>query len=67
MVQGENVELTNREFELLHTLMRNKNIVLTREKLLNEVCGYDYVARRISLMCMCGICGRRLTIILELS
>jgi DNA-binding response OmpR family regulator len=42
-VQGENVELTNREFELLHTLMRNKNIVLTREKLLNEVCGYDYV------------------------
>ena len=41
-VQGENVELTNREFELLHTLMRNKNIVLTREKLLNEVCGYDY-------------------------
>lgn len=42
-VQGKNVELTNREFELLHTLMRNKNIVLTREKLLNEVCGYDYV------------------------
>lgn len=42
-VQGENVELTNREFELLHTLMRNKNIVLTRERLLNEVCGYDYV------------------------
>ena len=42
-VQGENVELTNREFELLHTLMRNKNIVLTQEKLLNEVCGYDYV------------------------
>ena len=44
-VQGENVELTNREFELLHTLMRNKNIVLTREKLLNEVCGYDYVGK----------------------
>ena len=37
------LKLTNREFELLHTLMRNKNIVLTREKLLNEVCGYDYV------------------------
>lgn len=42
-VNGEAVELTNREFELLHTLMKNKNIVLDREKLMNEVCGYDYV------------------------
>ena len=35
--------LTNREFVLLQTLMENKNIVLNREKLLNDVCGYDYV------------------------
>ena len=42
-VNGEIVELTNREFELLHMLMRNKNIVLDREKLMNEVCGYDYI------------------------
>lgn len=42
-VNGENVELTNREFELLHTLMKNKNIVMDREKLMNEVCGYDYI------------------------
>lgn len=42
-IQGENVELTNREFELLHTLMKNKNIVMDREKLMNEVCGYDYI------------------------
>lgn len=42
-VHGQEVELTNREFELLHTLMLNKNIVLQREKLLNEVCGYDYM------------------------
>lgn len=42
-VHGQEVELTNREFELLHTLMINKNIVLHREKLLNEVCGYDYL------------------------
>lgn len=42
-VNGENIELTNREFELLHTLMRNKNIVMDREKLMNEVCGYDYM------------------------
>lgn len=42
-VKGEIVELTNREFVLLHTLMENKNIVLGREKLLNDVCGYDYI------------------------
>ena len=42
-VNDEEVELTNREFVLLQTLMENKNIVLNREKLLNDVCGYDYV------------------------
>ncbi len=42
-VNGEAVELTNREFELLRMLMKNKNIVLDREKLMNEVCGYDYI------------------------
>lgn len=42
-VAGEPVELTNREFELLHTLMENKNIVMDREKLMNIVCGYEYV------------------------
>lgn len=42
-VNGELIELTNREFELLHTLMKNKNIVLSREKLMNTVCGYDYI------------------------
>lgn len=43
IVNGENVELTNREFELLHTLMENKNIVMDRDKLMNIVCGYDYI------------------------
>ncbi len=42
-VNGEVVELTNREFELLRMLMKNKNIVLDRDKLMNEVCGYDYI------------------------
>lgn len=42
-VQGNPVELTNREFELLKALMKNKNIVLDRDKLMNDVCGYDYV------------------------
>lgn len=40
--QGEEIELTHREYELLKTLLLNKNIVLDREKLLNMVCGYDY-------------------------
>ena len=42
-VRGEPVELTNREFELLRHLMQNKNLVLSRERLLNEICVYDYV------------------------
>ena len=42
-VNGDSIELTNREFELLRVLMKNKNIVLDREKLMNEVCGYDYI------------------------
>ena len=42
-VKDENIELTGREFELLKVLLQNKNIVLNREKLLEEVCGYDYM------------------------
>lgn len=37
------VELTNREFMMLQILLENKNIVLTREVLIEKVCGYDYV------------------------
>ena len=37
------IELTNREFMLLQILMENKNIVLTRDVLMEKVCGYDYV------------------------
>lgn len=40
---GEVVELTFREFELLRELLENKNIVLSRDTLLEKVCGYDYV------------------------
>ncbi|MCI8610125.1 MAG: response regulator transcription factor [Firmicutes bacterium] len=39
----EIIELTNREYELIHTLMKHKNIVMDREKLMNTVCGYNYV------------------------
>lgn len=36
------IELTQKEFELLHVLLINKGIVLTRQKLLNLVWGEDY-------------------------
>jgi two-component system response regulator MprA len=40
--RGErNVELTQREFELLEYLMRNERIVVPRQRLLEEVWGYD--------------------------
>jgi two-component system, OmpR family, response regulator MprA len=35
------IELTNREFELLEFLMRNERLVVSRERLLEEVWGYD--------------------------
>lgn len=42
-VAGETVELTKKEYELLLFLVKNKNIVLTREQILNEVWGYSYI------------------------
>ena len=42
-VGGADVELTMREFEVLRVLMENKDIVLTREKIANLACGYDYM------------------------
>jgi two-component system response regulator MprA len=38
------IELTNREFELLEYLMRNEKLVVSRERLLEEVWGYDPLA-----------------------
>lgn len=35
------IELTKREFELLEYLMRNQRLVISRERLLEEVWGYD--------------------------
>jgi len=36
------VELTNQEFELLEVLINNRNIALSREKLIELAWGYDY-------------------------
>jgi two-component system, OmpR family, response regulator MprA len=41
---GREIELTNREFELLEYLMRNERLVVSRERLLDEVWGYDPMA-----------------------
>lgn len=40
---SEPIELTHREFELLKVLLENKNIVISRDTLLDKVCGYDYM------------------------
>ena len=40
-VDGEAVRLTRREFELLQYLVRNKNRVVSRERLLERVWGYE--------------------------
>ena len=40
---GVPVELTAKEFSLLQTLMQNKNIVMSRDTLLADVWGYDYL------------------------
>lgn len=39
---GQHVELTKKEYELLKYLLDNKNIALDREKILEKVWGYDY-------------------------
>lgn len=39
---GEKKELTKKEFDLLAYLLENQGIVLTREKILNNVWGFDF-------------------------
>lgn len=39
---GKKVLLTYKEFKLLSLLMKNKNIVFTRDKLMSEIWGIDY-------------------------
>lgn len=42
-VDGRGVELTRREFDLLHYLLENKGKVISRESLLDNVLGFDFV------------------------
>ncbi len=41
-VEGKDVELSYKEFELLTYFMENKGVALSREKILNSVWDYDY-------------------------
>ncbi len=41
--EGNTIELTKREFDLLAYLMENVNIVLSRDRILEEVWGYEYL------------------------
>ena len=41
-VNGERVAFTYKEFELLQYLMKNEGIVLTRDKLMSAVWGFDF-------------------------
>jgi DNA-binding response OmpR family regulator len=42
LIDGQKAELTQKEYELLVYLALNKGVVLTRDKLLNAVWGYDF-------------------------
>ncbi|SEP86916.1 DNA-binding response regulator, OmpR family, contains REC and winged-helix (wHTH) domain [Lachnospiraceae bacterium RM5] len=42
MVDGKTVNMTPKEYDLLFYLALNRGIALTREKIINDVWGYDY-------------------------
>ena len=41
-VDGERVDMSPKEYDLLFYMLKNKNIALSREKLISEVWGYDF-------------------------
>lgn len=41
-VDGEKISLTAKEYDLLYYMVLNRNIVLTREQILNAVWGYEF-------------------------
>ena len=41
-IDGEDVYLTQKEYDLFHYLLSNKNQVLSREQIIESVWGYDY-------------------------
>ncbi len=43
IANGENIDLTHKEFDMLVLFMKNVNIVFSRDKLMNEVWGEEYI------------------------
>lgn len=43
IANGERVELTHKEFEMLKLFMHNPNMVFSRDKLMSEIWGVDYI------------------------
>lgn len=41
-MDGQRAELSPKEYDLLFYMLENKNIALSREKLITQVWGYDY-------------------------
>lgn len=41
-VEGENIQLTLKEFEMLCLLLKNRNVVLSRDQILNNIWGYSF-------------------------
>ena len=42
LIDGVSIDMSPKEFDLIFYLIRNKNIALSREKLISEVWGYDF-------------------------
>ena len=41
-IDGKEIDLTPKEYELLFYMVKNRGVALTREKLLADVWGYDF-------------------------
>ena len=59
-VNGEGVELTRREFDLLRYLLENKERVISRESLLDHVWGFDFVGRPTQWTYTSAFCGPKI-------
>lgn len=57
---GERIELTRTEFEILHLLMRNEGIVLERAVMYDRIWGYDFGSSSRSLDVHVGYLRRKL-------
>lgn len=43
-INGENIDVTHTQFELLKLFLTNQNIALSRDKIIESIWGYDYEA-----------------------